>query len=98
MEEGVEHGEVIDDNGNERFADRPFTCLFGAVGAGLDEVSITMGRLSLAGQAMVELTLRIKMQRRRPKTMMSIPPLNMIERTHFFRVTRLDFQIIYGTY
>lgn len=40
-------------------------------------------------------TMRMRMQRRRPKTMMRMPPLNMTERTHFLRVTRLDFQIIW---
>jgi len=40
------------------------------------------------------LTLRMRMQRRSPKTMTTRPPLNMIERAHFLLAARRDFQII----
>ena len=35
LEEGVEHGEVVDYDGDEGFADRPFAGLFSAVGSRL---------------------------------------------------------------
>jgi len=41
------------------------------------------------------LTLRMRMQRRSPNIMTRRPPLNIMERAHFFLAWRRDFQIIF---
>lgn len=43
LEEGVEHWHVVDEDGDEGFADGPFAGLFGAVGAGLGVVLVGGG-------------------------------------------------------
>lgn len=109
LEKSVEHGEIADDDCDEGFADGPSACLFGAVDSGLGRNELVSRvfkdienmeprkrarEFKGGGIGRICLTFSIRMQRRRPKTIMSKPPLNITERTHFLRVTRLDFQII----
>lgn len=54
------------------------------------------GWWSLGGRMVGEgLTLRMRMQRRSPNIMTRRPPLNIMERAHFFLAWRRDFQIIF---
>ena len=77
-EEGLDHGDVSNNDGDECFTDGPASSLFGTIGSGLDKVEVSQVRQARIGWQVREiLTVRIRAQRSIAAIMTKTPPLNM---------------------